>query len=366
MRLSGSFRGVPFECVEDSAESGRRVDVYEYPYRDTPGTTDLGRRAKRFTLSAYTLASNAPALTTALDAAGPGLLVHPSLGGLTVAVEGYSQRASARDLRHVYYELNFVEAGPAELVVEVDLVAGLTDAAGAAAASAAAYFAATLRALDGTAAQIRAATATVRQYTVEGPLAYTLRSVTDTTIALQELDAAAVAAVNAPANYAAQVISALAAIGSLSVLQLLTGQNTGTATPLPPTGTTADRENREAIRRLYASASLAAHAAQLSAEVPPARPNALAALDLLAARLDIEAALQADTTLGDLRAAAVSAVGAKIRALPAVDTVTYESPTDWLREGLRLNVAAETLGDLNGTAHPLFVVGAQAVIRGSA
>ncbi|EHW2954553.1 DNA circularization protein [Escherichia marmotae] len=92
-----SFRGVPFGVISGESVVGRRVAVHEYPYRDTVWVEDLGRSARKFTLrgfliqdslvySAGDVFSQRDAMIAACETSGGGLLVHPTLGEMTVYV----------------------------------------------------------------------------------------------------------------------------------------------------------------------------------------------------------------------------------------------------------------------------------------
>ena len=85
-----SFRGVAFKVTSNSGSFGRRVAVHEYPFRDLPYVEDLGRRAREIRIEALLIGNDymagRDALIAAVEDAGPGKLVHPTLGELTVSV----------------------------------------------------------------------------------------------------------------------------------------------------------------------------------------------------------------------------------------------------------------------------------------
>lgn len=89
--LPASFRGVRFHVTRSSASFGRRVVVHEYPLRDTPYVEDLGRRARAMRIDAILVGDDyrtaRDALIEAIEQAGPGKLVHPHFGELTVSVD---------------------------------------------------------------------------------------------------------------------------------------------------------------------------------------------------------------------------------------------------------------------------------------
>jgi prophage DNA circulation protein len=117
--LPASFRGVPFEIEEHEESGGRRVDVRQYPQRDTPSTEDLGREADGFRIRAFILAdpftqeyfSNRDALRQACRQYGPGTLVHPYLGTVSVNCRHISMKEAISAGGIAYFDLDFVESG---------------------------------------------------------------------------------------------------------------------------------------------------------------------------------------------------------------------------------------------------------------
>lgn len=112
-----SFRGVAFGVVEHENSGGRRLARFEFPYRDEPFVQDLGRKAHGFSVSAFVVGDDYMAardrLLDALEAEGPGRLVHPWLGERTVRVDSYSLSESAAAGGMAVFRLAFVEAGAA-------------------------------------------------------------------------------------------------------------------------------------------------------------------------------------------------------------------------------------------------------------
>ncbi|MCP1375396.1 DNA circularization protein [Dyella lutea] len=112
----GSFRGVPFLIHDAQTQVGRRIALHEYPLRDTPWSEDLGRRARQFSIDCFVLGSDYMAqrdrLVTALEAAGPGTLVHPYRGTLRVVVlDGAEVSESTREGGMARFRIPFAEAG---------------------------------------------------------------------------------------------------------------------------------------------------------------------------------------------------------------------------------------------------------------
>lgn len=118
---TASWRGI--ECLYDGAEDdrGRRVVVHEYPLRNQPDVDDQGRKARRYRITLYLLASalgstytaRRDQLIAALEKGGAGTLVHPYYGALDVFVEDFSPSYSTREGGRVTIACTFVEAGTA-------------------------------------------------------------------------------------------------------------------------------------------------------------------------------------------------------------------------------------------------------------
>ena len=142
-----SFRGVAFEVESHSESGGRRVELHEYPLRDTPYAEDLGKKAGKWQIEAFLVngksgyAERRDKLREALNASGPGTLIHPYLGELSVSVAGYSLKETTREGGYCTFSISFVEAGqPVEPDVEKDTAANVLDKAEAAKEAATAGF----------------------------------------------------------------------------------------------------------------------------------------------------------------------------------------------------------------------------------
>jgi len=133
--LPASFRGAAFYCEASDGEIGRRVALHEYPQRDLPYAEDLGRKARRCTLDGYVLGADymdaRDALIAAIEAPGPGILVHPYLGQMSVAVlEARGPRESTAEGGMARFSLTFVESGEALFpTAETDTAAVVSAAA---------------------------------------------------------------------------------------------------------------------------------------------------------------------------------------------------------------------------------------------
>lgn len=122
------------------ASGGRRVVLHEYPLRDTPYSEDLGRRAREFSVRGYIIqgrtydyASARADVLKALEAYGPGELVHPWHGEVNVVVDDYRLRESMERGGLLELDIRFREAGQlANPTASVDTAKGVASAASSA------------------------------------------------------------------------------------------------------------------------------------------------------------------------------------------------------------------------------------------
>lgn len=119
LKTQATFRGVPFQTTDAEARVGRRTVQHEYPLRDRPYTEDMGRRARQYVVEAYVIGDDylqrRDALMAAIEAAGPGELVHPRYGHVLVAVQDYvSVKESQREGGMARFSITFVEHGSNE------------------------------------------------------------------------------------------------------------------------------------------------------------------------------------------------------------------------------------------------------------
>ena len=117
MRLQpASYNGVRFFVEADVKAGGRRIAVHEYPKRDVPYAEDMGRRAKRFSVTAYVIGPDfedqRDALIDQFEALGNGELVRPTtIAPITVVVDTYSVTERREKGGYAFFEINFIEAG---------------------------------------------------------------------------------------------------------------------------------------------------------------------------------------------------------------------------------------------------------------
>lgn len=113
-----SFRGVPFQVEDAGVGVGRRAEVHSYPQRDKPWVEDLGRAAREFTIEAFVIGADyvdqANRLLAALEEPGPGTLVHPWFGTLTVSLTELARASFSQQLGQARISMPFVESGELE------------------------------------------------------------------------------------------------------------------------------------------------------------------------------------------------------------------------------------------------------------
>jgi len=111
----GSFRGVPFQTRSHSKTGGRRIQGHEFPQVEENRTEDLGRKLAKFSLDMYVIADDyfpaRDALEAALNKKGPGELIHPYLGRMTVQAGVYTLSETVEEGRMARFTVNFSEAG---------------------------------------------------------------------------------------------------------------------------------------------------------------------------------------------------------------------------------------------------------------
>lgn len=113
----GSWRGVGFVMDTASTHAGRRTAIHEYPYRDAVWVEDLGKLPRRFAFQAYLVGDDVyqqrDKMIAACERAGPGTLVHPTLGTLECVLLDFGTTDRRQMGRVVEITLGFVVASDA-------------------------------------------------------------------------------------------------------------------------------------------------------------------------------------------------------------------------------------------------------------
>ncbi len=115
-RLPASFRGVPFVIEGSNPRRGRQVALHTYPFRDDPWPEDMSRSPRITSFRGFVLGDDCDhqiqALITAVEQAGPGQLVHPSLGSFSATVLEFAASDSKEEGRLWSFEMTVVPYTP--------------------------------------------------------------------------------------------------------------------------------------------------------------------------------------------------------------------------------------------------------------
>lgn len=118
--LPASYKGVPFSAMDVQSEHGRRGHSGEFPFGEDVAYADLGRKARKYSISGRFVENNhilaAAALIAVCETPGPGLLMHPTRGLIQVACTSLRVRDNPLENQGVTeIDMEFIEA-PATLV----------------------------------------------------------------------------------------------------------------------------------------------------------------------------------------------------------------------------------------------------------
>lgn len=146
-----SYRGVPFGVRGGQSRFGRRSVPHQYPNRDKPYIEDLGRSMRSINLVGFLVENSLvygggsafaqrDAMVAAVETAGPGTLVHPTLGTLQVSMVdgGFSVEERWDQGRYFEISFSFLESGdrlfPSVSTASGSMLSSLADALDASAA----------------------------------------------------------------------------------------------------------------------------------------------------------------------------------------------------------------------------------------
>ncbi|WEA18939.1 DNA circularization N-terminal domain-containing protein [Pseudomonas juntendi] len=123
--LDCSYRGVPMEIMAEDLEAQRALAQHGVPYKDGEDVEDLGREARVFNMRAIVFGPNylfeLKQILDALDTIGPGELVHPIYGSVTVVSAGYKVSHQAERPDSALIELRFLEKSETYTFFQRDL-----------------------------------------------------------------------------------------------------------------------------------------------------------------------------------------------------------------------------------------------------
>lgn len=392
-----SFRGVEFFVEGHDASFGRRQVTHEFPQRDTPYTEDLGRRAREFTVDAYLIGDDYPALRdrliSACETAGPGQLVHPYLGEMTVDCTGLVVRETSSELRMCRVQLSFVEAGEPALPSSVsDPVRAIAAAgAGASAASSAAFqgrfTASGLPSYVGVAAsELVTSLADLAQDIPISPSSADPQGVAAFFARARALASASTTIVDSPSGLATEVLALIGGVRNVfgpraddalrAIRDAFSGSYSG---PLTTANRLQDRDNADSFSALVRRISIIEQVQFAVLQTQPAaevvgradpfqtRDEAVAARDELADLLDVEMEDPATgpeefSALSALRAELVASVPGEDLQLPRLASITPAATVSSLVLAYSLYAdagRAQGLAELNRAPHPGFLPGGQ-------
>jgi prophage DNA circulation protein len=333
-------------------------------------TEDLGRRTRAISVEAYVIGDDAAgqsvALLEALEAEGPGTLVHPIYGEIRVNLTEYRQVDSWDNGNVILFSLSFVEAGELSFIT-LDTGSALDDAIDAMDAATLAEVTeqldsdgyglgvldAAIAAIDDVLGEIETIAAT--------PMAV-VEDVSDVVSEAQDLRARTEALAGAPEEFAAAVQSLMVRIGNLLGLRrLASGAGDAYVSPTPATTdseriATVDYAARRAQCR-YALTAACAHIRDAELSV---YDDAIADRDAIAALIaaeEEEADAETADTLRALRTALIQDVTRRVAGLPRVTEYTPRGVVPVTLIAWELYGDAERTSevvDRNDIIHPLF------------
>jgi prophage DNA circulation protein len=124
---AASFRGVPFKVISSAIRKGRKGATHNYPFRDGGWREDMGRALRVYSFTGYLIGDDAAAMQllfdNALEAQGPGLLIHPSVGAQMVSVLSGATSIRKDAGRLIEVALEFVEQGERSLLTTLNATA---------------------------------------------------------------------------------------------------------------------------------------------------------------------------------------------------------------------------------------------------
>ncbi|MDH5633603.1 MAG: DNA circularization N-terminal domain-containing protein [Gammaproteobacteria bacterium] len=341
-----SFRGVAFRYEETDTELGRRNHLHEYPDRDLPYVEDLGRKAKTFSIEAYVIGDDymaqRDALEAALDAEGPGELIHPRYGARNVSVTAARVRETTRQGRMAVFSITFTEAGNRSEPSATTATDKQTQSAAGGLATAAENELADNFDIDGQPGWVSlGVTDTLNSFTsqlnqVQGMIAGPGNAVADFTGAITRFENELTGLLQTPAALATNITSLVAALeslpgnvaNSLQVYETLFDFSVAAPAANTAAAQTLVRSQQQLVHLVKVAA--VAGAARVSSQIPfdssaealAARDWLLAAMDSLANYTDPVTGLPADDgeydALSALRHAVVEDLNTRAAKLPQI------------------------------------------------
>lgn len=114
--LDCTYRGVNLDIMAEDLEAQRALAQHGVPYVDGDDVEDLGQGAREFSMRAVVFGPNylfqLKLILIALDAIGPGELIHPIYGSVNVVSGGYKVSHNAEKPDYAEIALRFLEHKP--------------------------------------------------------------------------------------------------------------------------------------------------------------------------------------------------------------------------------------------------------------
>lgn len=305
-----SFRGVPFKFSRvRRPQAGRRIVEHEYPDVDAVDPEDLGAKPRRFTLEGWVIGpayfGDRDNLEAALDQPGPGVLVHPYRGPLTVVVLDFEVEETTEEGGMAHFSMAFLQfAPPAQPAVTFDTAAQVESNVAIVKSFQAPMLASRMNLL--------------RYFDVSEAVA----QVTDLLRPFGQLSAQIQAIIEDPKALIALIRGLVSTFTDFGGLVGLFSSTTNSLA-----STTSSQANRAALQTAVQVEAILAAAAVSSATTYDSANAALAARDQLLAAIDaIAGAVDDDTfaALQDLRRAVVDDIGARAANLAVLATVVLQ------------------------------------------
>lgn len=130
-----SFRGARFHAAVRDLDTGRRLEVHEFPKRNSPFPEDMGKASRIFSVKGYVIGDDymkqRDALLKACEREGPGSYVDHWGLSQRVACRKCVVSETSEEGRFCAFDLEFVEAGSGPMPVSLAATAAqLIPAAG--------------------------------------------------------------------------------------------------------------------------------------------------------------------------------------------------------------------------------------------